>query len=183
MKVMKKPGIVLLVVVIMLALLAGCSLSRQSIKFSNGVFLKLTYSPAGELPVYELFRTHAEFSSDGTVRVYCDGFGQEFTDEYPEETVQLAEEDIKEIKDAILKNDILSLRNDISSKSLDGDYYYLTVYTDDGEHSTGGLNVANKSFLAVKDLAWDLVENEISMVRALTADIQEQGYIELYNLD
>jgi len=180
---MKKFGVMLLMGVITLALLAGCSLSRQNINFSDGVFLKLTYSPAGERPVYEMFRTHAEFSSDGTVRFYCDGFGKEFTEEYPEETIRLSKEDIDEIKDAIRKNDILSLRDDISSNSLDGDYYYLTVYTDKGEHRTGGLNVSNKRFLAVKDLVWDMVESEILLLRTLISDIQERGYIEMYNSD
>jgi hypothetical protein len=180
---MKKPGIVLLAGVIILALLAGCSLSRLNINFSDGVFLKLTYYPAGECPVYELFKTHAEFSSDGTVRIYCDGFREEFIDEYPEEIIQLSKDDINEIKDAVRENDILSLREDISSKSLDGDYYYLTVYTEEVEHRTGGLNVTDKSFLEVKDLACEMVEDEFNMVRALTLNIQEKGYTEMYNTD
>lgn len=190
---MKKFSVVILGVILVM-LLSGCRIvvnrgekvdgkASEKVSFSDGVFLKYTHAPAGEILIYESFDTHVEVSSDGSVRIYCDDFPETFMGEYPTRTMQLSEEDIAALKEAILENDILSLREDISTESLDGDYFYLTVYTENGEHRTGGLNPTNRRFLAVKDLISEMTEEECHDLRDEISAIQEQGYIERYNLD
>lgn len=190
---MKKFGVVI-VGAILVMLLSGCRVvinrgervdgkSNEWMSFPDGVFLKYTYAPAGEISVYEMFDTNVEISSDGSVRIYCNGFPEAFMDEYPIRTMQLSEEGVAALKEAILENNILSLREDISSESNDGDYYYLTVYTEDGEHRTGGLNPINKKFMAVKDLVYEMTKAELDDLRDEISAIQEQGYIDKYSLD
>lgn len=189
---MKKFSVVMIGAILVM-MLSGCRVvvnrervegrGSEKVTFSDGVFLKYTYAPAGEILVYEMFDTNVEVSSDGSVRIYSNDFLEAFMDEYPIRTMQLSEEDIATLKEAILENDILSLREDISSESNDGDYFYLTVYTKDGEHRTGGLNPINKKFMAVKDLVYEMTEAEFDDLRDEIRTIQEQGYIDKYPLD
>lgn len=158
----------------------GCG--DNDINFSKDVFLKYTSSPAGECASYEFYDTNVEVSSDGTVKIYCDDFEEAFLDEYPTKEIQLSEEDISDLKDAIRDNNIMSLPKDISEESCDGGYDYLTVYTEDDKHTTGGLNVDNKKFKAIEELLYGMIEEDYNELRDEVGTIQKQGFEDKNNV-
>ncbi len=158
---------------LLILIFSGCTNSK--INFSKNVFLKYYYAPAGECTSYEFYHRNIEVSSDGTVKIYCDEFEETHTNKYPTKEIQLSEEDITALKDAIMKNHIISLPKDISEDSCDGGYSYLTIYTVDGIHETGGLNVSNKKFEAVEDLLYGMVEEDAEELFYEIDSIQEQG--------
>ncbi len=166
-------GIALIIIV-----LTGCQ--KRGLDFSEDVFLKYTSSLAGECASFEFFDTNIEVSSDGTVRIYCDDFEDIYSEEYPTKTIQLSEEDINELKDAIEENNIMDLRKDLSTESCDGGYQYLTVYTEGDKHKTGGLNVSNRRFGRVESLIFDMVGEDVRELRSEVDDIQQKGYNDKY---
>jgi hypothetical protein len=144
--------------------------------FSEDIFLKYTYSPAGECRNFEFFDRNVEVSSDGTVRIYCDNFDEKYSEDYPTTVIQLSAEDIAKLKKAIAKNRIMFLPRRLSTQSCDGSYSYLTVYSKNKEHITGGLNVDNKSFQEVEDMLWSMIGDDFNELIAQVDTIQEQGY-------
>lgn len=85
------------------------------------------------------------------MNIYCDDFEEPLADEYPMKTIHLSKKNISALKSSILKNSIMELDDYIENYTCDGTYSSLIVYTNGGEHKTGGLNVDNKQFLAVDD--------------------------------
>lgn len=161
---------------LLLSTFTGCSRLEPRITFSGDVFLKYSSAPAGDCQIYELYQTNIEVSSDGTARLYCDDFEEASSDVYPTREIKLSEEEITTLKDAIIENDILSLPKDISTESCDGSFYYLTVYTGEGKHETGGLNVDNRRFRYLEGLLYDMVEEEWAALRDEVNDIQLHGF-------
>lgn len=169
-----KNTVLLLLLTAIISFFTGCG--RQNIDFSDEVFLKYTSAPAGECEIFAMYDTNVAVSSDGTAEIYCDDFEDVFYDEYPTRLVDLSEEDITVLKDAIRDNGIISLPEDISEESCDGDYRSMTVYQKDGEHHTGGLNPDNKKFKAVEQLLYNMVKDDMAELKKEVNDLQERGY-------
>lgn len=171
-ELMKRIRIVIMTT-FLLSLFTACS---NKASFSNDVFLKYTYSPAGECMNLEFFDRNVEVSSDGMVTIYCDDFEEKYSDEYPTTVIQLSEEDITKLKKAITKNRIMFLPRSLSTDSCDGSYSYLTIYSKNKEHKTGGLNVDNESFQEVEDMLWSMIGDDFNELIDQVYTIQEQGY-------
>jgi hypothetical protein len=63
----------------------------------------------------------------------------------------------------------------------DGSYHFLTVYTEEDNHKTGGLNVDNKKFKAVEELLYGMIEEDLEDLHNEVRVIQEQGFEEAFS--
>lgn len=173
----------LLPIFLFMFILTACGKSKQP-ELSDGAFIKLSTKPVGELEVYNFYTVNVEIYQDGAVKIYADDFkkwmGEE---ECPVSTTQVTQEEVEELKRLIEENNLYNMREDVGNKdSMDGDRKYLTLYTVDGEHVSGGLNPSNRAFNKIYDYINDIVREELYNYKLEISEIQEQGYIRWQNM-
>ncbi len=160
----------------MLFLLSACG--NQEAELADDIFLKVTSTAKGEgVETYEMYTLNLEIHQDGTVRCYADDFNRWLsTEECPEDTIKLTQEQIVQIQAYMDEVDLYHMRENIGNRDLkEGEYKSLTVYTTDGEHTSGGLNPSNQEFLKVYDYVENLTREMTYSYRAKIRDLQKKG--------
>lgn len=171
----KKRTLYFLSVCCLIMSLAGCG-KKEETTLADGVFLMLSSTAKGDaVETYEMYTLHAEISDNGNVRIYADNFNRWVpSDPCPEENIQLSMDTIQQIKDIIDDIDLYHMRRNIGSRDLkEGEYKELTLYTTQGEHTSGGLNPSNREFLKLYDYIEEQIREVEYRYRTKIADMQK----------
>lgn len=136
--------------------LSGCS---EKINFvEEGPFVKMIFRSNSEEYYLDHYPGIITVSHDGELRVFTEEVRNLWTDEVeveigedpPTVELQLSENEVKEIKKVITKNDFLSLDENLTDDGVqDGSMTHITVYMEDGEYRVGGANVSDERFRTI----------------------------------
>ena len=147
-------------------------------KLAEDVFLKVSLTAKGQsVETYEMYTLNLEIHQDGTIRCYADEFNRWLSqEECPVWTMQVTQEEITELQTRMEAADLYHMRERISSPdSKEGEYKSLTVYTAEGEHTTGGLNPSSQDFLMVYDYVENLTREMVFGYRTKISEMQKKG--------
>lgn len=146
----------------------------KPIDFTDGMFYKYTYSIAGEDIEYMFYDRNVEVYADGLVRIYYDNFESPLADKYPVKEFRLTNDEIIEFKECLVLNKIMKFDERLSTDSCDGSFSWMTIYTKDSVHRSGGLNVENENYLDIESKLFILVSDEYREVQNAVYEIQSQ---------
>lgn len=145
---------IILILTVFSCVLFGCK-GNNYLNFTDDILVCYQTTP-----VYD-----SEYSISKNITIYNNGKGV-----YEEETISgkyhaSVEFDIDETRITSLQNIIsrvnfMELDEDISTDSCDGSYKYITVYADDTNHKSGGLNPDAKRFTSLEDAILVNVPND-----------------------
>lgn len=160
----------------------ACTRDRQP-ELADGKFIKLSSATLGLAEDTELYTTNIEVYQDGTVVIYADNFDTWLSDEEcPVTTTMITTEEVDELKRLIKEEDLYNLREDVGDKFTDdGSETCLTLFTVEGEHSSGGVNPSNRRYLRIYDYIYELVREETYTYKLSIAAMQEEGSYYLNN--
>ena len=165
----------IIILIMIAAALAACGKKKAAL-VDTGKFIKISTTEVGEVETYKMYTVNVEITKSGNVRIYADDFNKWIpTSAVPEEVFNIDPEEVEELYDLVEKGGIMTLRDNVGNRDLkEGTKKYITVYTTEGEHVTGGMNPSNRTFTKVYDMAYELVRerlfNYISTIDKLQLD-------------
>ena len=174
---MKKNCIIIICTFIFLCL-GGCKKASGTPDFADGIIVKLSYTPVNVENVEMTYTMNIEVYQDATICIYADDFYKWYGKDEPEKVYyDIGEDELKDIKDAIIKEDLYNLHSDVGNKdNMEGLRKSITVYTVEGEHEVYGINPSNRSFNKVYELICGLRRTELTAYIGTVEEIQKQGF-------
>lgn len=174
-----KQQLLILYLVFITLFLSGCKKENETQELAQGVFIKLSTETIGQMDSHKMCRYNIEVDQNGKVTFSADNF-YEWLDEEPCPIVEtsITSEEVTELKRLIEENKVYNMRSDIGNKDIEeGDKLQLTVYTDKGEHVTGGVNPSNRAFLTVYEYIINCVREEFYSYKLQVMNIQTSSII------
>lgn len=158
---------------------SGCKKEEKTQELAQGVFIKLSTETIGQMDSYKMCRYNIEVDQSGKVTFFADNFYEWLGDEpCPVVETRITTDELTELKRLIEENKIYNMREDIGNKDIkEGDNLQLTVYTNKGEHVTGGFNPSNRAFLTVYDYIMNCVREEFYSYKLQVMNIQSSSII------
>lgn len=150
----------------------------------GAIFIKYSISSVELDNSSDLFEYYTEVDTNG---VYTERATKNIRipgKEMPSVSRQLSNDEITKLYEMIYDNNLLHMKNDISTASCDGSYVYLTFYLEDGsEYTVGGLNPNNIKFDAVINYLTSLYTPEMDdeLTEKTKAYDNELNPVFLYN--
>lgn len=157
---MKKVIVCLLLAAVLLTA-AACT-KKENIEFNSEALIDISYKNVGITDAYLSYTLHAVINNDGTVKVYVDELGMALSDEPYEPVISsVTPDELEQLKGIIKEEKAYEMRENVGKREGNtGTVKYFTIYSSNGEHTSGGLNPSNLSFLKVYDFAYGLVMEE-----------------------
>ena len=159
---MKKITKAIIILIMISACLLGCGKKKPQL-VESGRFIKLSTTELGAVETYKMYTVNVEITKSGNVRIYASDFNKWIpTSAIPEEVFNIAPEEAAELYDLVDKSGIATLRENVGNRDqTEGTKKLITVYTTEGEHTTGGMNPSNRTFTKVYDKAYELVRERL----------------------
>ena len=152
----------LLILIVIAAFLCACGKKKPKL-VESGRFIKLSTTELGSVETYKMYTVNVEITKAGNVRIYASDFNKWIpTSAVPEEVFNIDPEAAAELYELVEKSGIATLRDNVGNRDqTEGTKKLITVYTTDGEHTTGGMNPSNRTFTKVYDKAYELVRERL----------------------
>lgn len=153
---MKKNFSKIICVLLCAALLALCGCAKKpKYDFSRSLFIESTVMPVyGALD--EMYTTTISVYADGTVFVSAAPYSDNLLPgAAPRVTVERTLDEVSALQQQLIKAGCFELPEDVETDSQDGAYHTITVYTEQQEFVSSGLNPSDKRFAAVEKLIRD----------------------------
>lgn len=172
-----KKNCIIIICTFICVFLGACKGESKTPDFADEMIVKLSYTPVNVENDEMTYTMNIEVYQDSTICIYADGFSKWYGEDEPERMIyNISENELQDIKDAIVEEDLYNLHSDVGNKdNMEGVRKSITIYTVQGEHEVYGINPSNRSFIKVYDLITGLRREELASYVGNVNDIQERG--------
>ncbi len=168
----------ILIIYVMLAIsLTSCVGKDSYPAFSDGLFVKISYTPVNVNEDETTFTVNVEILQDGTMYIYADNFVKWYGENEPDRMkLKLSDEEVEDVKKSIIREGLFDMHNDVGNKDItEGIRKEIIIYTAEGEYSIYGINPSNRSFNKVYEQIYGLRREELVTYVDKINEIQETG--------
>ena len=175
---MKKINYILTFIFVFSFLLVGCG---KKIKLNDKYEKIIKYSIQSSYgAVEDLYKLHMCVKNDNTIEIYGSyNQGNVQLDYIEGITVEITEEEKNNIVKTINRNSISLIPKDVSSPSMDGSYYSLIFYEEDGTEikECKGLNPMHRGFKNIcRSICKCITDEEMKQAKEKIKDIVLENF-------